>query len=70
MTDSTADTGNRRRSTDAVSTDESLELLASLAYEYALKNEEIDLEIVEVAIVKCRGLKVEPTGSYPILKVK
>lgn len=68
MTDSNEDTGNRRRATDQVSTDESLELLASLAYEYALKNPNIDLDVVEVAIVKCRGLKVEPTGSYPILK--
>ena len=64
----TEDTGNRRRATDQVSTDESLEILASLAYEYALKNDEIDLEVVEVAIHKCRELKVEPTGSYPVLK--
>lgn len=68
MTDSIEDTGNRRRATDQVSTDESLEILASLAYEYALKNDEIDLEVVEVAIHKCRELKVESTGSYPVLK--
>jgi len=57
-----------RRVTDAVSTDESLELLASVAYEYALKNDEIDLEAVTAAIHKCRELKVEPTGNYPVLK--
>jgi len=62
------DTGNRRRATDAVSTDESLELLATLAYEYALKNDAIDLGSVETAILKCRGLKIEPTGSYKALR--
>ena len=61
------DTGNRRRATDAVSTDESLELLASLAYLYALKNEDVDILAVETAILKCRELKVEATGGYPIL---
>ncbi len=59
-----------RRATDKVSSDESLELLASLAYEYALKNDEINLEAVETAILKCRELKVEPTGNFPALKIE
>ena len=59
-----------RRATDKVSSDESLEILASLAYEYALKNPDIDLEVVENAILKCRELKVEPTGTFVVLKVE
>lgn len=59
-----------RRATDAVSGDESLELLASLAYEYALSNPEINLDAVETAILKCRELKVEPTGNFPVLKIE
>ncbi len=62
------DTGSRRRATDAVSTDESLNLLSTLAYEYALKNPDVDIEEVEKAIIKCRELKVDPTGNYPVLK--
>lgn len=58
-----------RRATDAVSSDESLELLASLAYEYALKSDDINIDAVETAIMKCRELKVEPTGSFKALKV-
>ena len=58
-----------RRATDGVSGDESLELLASLAYEYALSNPEINLDAVETAIMKCRELKVEPTGSFPVLRI-
>lgn len=57
-----------RRATDRVSTDESLELLAALAMEYALKNPEIDILTVEAAIMRARDLKVEPTGSFPKLK--
>ena len=64
------DTGQRRRATDAVSTDESLELIAALAYEYALKNPDIDLDAVETAIIKCRGLKVEQTGVFKALRIK
>jgi len=59
-----------RRATDAVSGDESLELLASLAYEYALSNPEINLEAVETAILKCRELRVEPTGNFPALRIE
>jgi len=62
------DTGNRRRATDAVTTDESLNLISTLAYEYALKNPDVDILEVENAIVKCRELKIEPTGSYSVLK--
>ena len=68
MTDSTQDTGNRRRATDGVSTDESLNLLSTLAYEYALKNPDVDILEVEGAIIKCRELKIDPTGNYEILK--
>lgn len=57
-----------RRATDSVTSDESLEILASLAYEYALKNPDINLETVEIAILKCRELKVESTGTFPSLK--
>lgn len=60
------DTGSRR-ATDKVSTDESLELLATLAYLYALKNDDVDILSVETAIMKCRELKIEPTGSYRVL---
>ena len=58
-----------RRATDKVTSDESLELLASLAYEYALKNDEICLDAVETAIMKCRELKAEPTGSFKALRI-
>jgi len=61
------DTGNTRRSTDKVSTDESLELLATLAYLYALKNDDVDILSVETAIMKCRELKVEATGGFRTL---
>ena len=59
-----------RRETDKVSSDESLEILASLAYEYALKNDNINIEVVETAILKCRELKVEPTGTFRALRIK
>lgn len=59
-----------RRATDKVSSDESLEILASLAYEYALSNPNIDIEVVETAILRCRELKVEPTGSFKALTIK
>jgi len=62
------DTGSRR-ATDKVSTDESLELLATLAYEYALQNDAIDILSVETAIMKCRELKLEPTGGFKILEI-
>jgi hypothetical protein len=64
MTDSTEDTGNRRRATDAVSTDESLELISSIAMEYALINDAVDIVAVETAILKLRELKIEETGKF------
>lgn len=64
MTDLIEDTGNRRRATDVVSTDESLELISSLAMEYALKNDAVNLEAVETAILKLRELKIEETGTF------
>lgn len=48
------DTGERRRITDGVSRNTALELIASLAYEYALKSAEVDLEQVERAILRLR----------------
>lgn len=62
------DTGSRR-ATDKVSTDESLELLATLAYLYALKNDDVDILSVETAIMKCRELKIEPTGGFKVLEI-
>lgn len=59
-----------RRETDKVSTDESLELLSSLAYEYALSNEDVDILAVEKAIIDCRQLKIEATGGHRILNIK
>ena len=64
MTDSIEDTGNRRRATDSVSTDESLELISALAMAHALKNEEVDIVAVETAILKLRELKIEQTGTF------
>ena len=64
MTDSIEDTGNRRRGTDRVSTDESLELISALAMAHALKNEEVDIVAVETAILKLRELKIEQTGTF------
>ena len=65
------DTGNRRRLTDAVSTDKALELLAALAMENALgKGDEVVIASVEAAVLKLRELKVEPTGVHPILNMK
>jgi len=58
-----------RRATDKVSTDESLELLATLAYEYALKNDAIDILSVENAILKVRQLKIEATGGFRTLNL-
>jgi hypothetical protein len=68
MTNLIEDTGNRRRATDGVSTDESLNLISTLAFEYALQNPDVDILEVENAIIKCRELKVDPTGKYPTLK--
>lgn len=48
------DTGERRRLTDLVSRNDALELLASLSYEYALKNDAVDIEQVERAILRLR----------------
>ena len=48
------DTGERRRITDGVSKNTALELVCSLAYEYALKNDEVDIEHVERAILRLR----------------
>lgn len=59
--------GASRRKTDKVSTDESLELLASLAYEHALANPEVDILEVEKAIIVCRQLKIEATGGHRTL---
>lgn len=56
-----------RRETDKVSTDESLELLATLAYEHALANPEVDILEVEKAIIICRQLKIEATGGHRTL---
>ena len=61
------DTGSRR-ATDKVSTDESLNLISTRAYEYALKNPDVDIVEVENAILKCRELKIESTGNYETLK--
>jgi len=70
MTDSIEDTGNRRRATDRVSTDECLELISSLAMEYALKNDAVDLTAVETAILKLRELKIVETGVFRALRTK
>lgn len=48
------DTGERRRLTDGVSRSDALELLACLSYEYALKNDAVDTEQVERAILRLR----------------
>lgn len=61
--------GGSRRETDKVSTDTSLELITTLAYEYALKNPEIDILVVESAIINCRQLKIEATGKHRILDI-
>lgn len=53
------DTGERRRVTDGVSTETALELVASLAYEYALKNDEVDIGMVERAILRLRELTLK-----------
>lgn len=60
--------GGSRRATDKVSTDKSLELLATLAYAHALANPEIDIIEVEHAIIACRVLKIVETGTYEILR--
>ena len=64
MTDFIEDTGNRRRDTYRVSTDESLELISALAMAHALKNEDVDIVAVETAILKLRELKIEQTGTF------
>ncbi len=48
------DTGERRRLTDGVCKNKALELIAGLAYEYALKNPEVDINSVERAILTLR----------------
>jgi hypothetical protein len=68
---STEDTGNRRRATDMVSTDDALELIATLAYERALAGgDEAVIASVELAILKLRELKVQTTGVYPALNLE
>jgi len=69
MTDSIEDTGNRRRASDRVSTDECLELISSLAMEYALVNDAVDFVAVETAILKLRQLKIEETGTFRTSRV-
>ena len=61
--------GASRRETDKVSTDTALELIATLAYEYALKNDAVDILEVEKAIIACRQLKIEATGGHRILHI-
>lgn len=62
------DTGERRRATDAVTTDSALELVCTLAYENAVRGgDEAVIAQVETAILKLRQLKVEPTIEVPVL---
>lgn len=61
--------GGSRRETDKVSTDTALELITTLAYEYALKNPDVDILEVEKAIIACRQLKIEATGGHRILDI-
>lgn len=57
-----------RRATDKISPDRALELVCALAYEKALeRDDEGVLAEVENAILKLREMKLEQTGSYPIL---
>ena len=44
-----------RRASDRVSADHAFEMIATLAMEYALQNDSINSEAVELAIEKCRG---------------
>ena len=62
------DTGHRRRATDWVSTDKALELVCSLAMENALRmgNDSV-IDSVADAVLKLRELKIQATGTYPIL---
>jgi hypothetical protein len=64
MTDLIEDTGSRRRAADRVSTDESLELISSLAMAHALSNDDVDVVVVEEAILNLRQLKIEETGTF------
>lgn len=52
--DDIEDTGQRRRLTDGVSANDALELIAALAYEYALKNPDVQIDQVERAIMRLR----------------
>lgn len=62
------DTGERRRLTDRVSTDDALELICSLAYENALRGDDASvIAEVERSIQHLRALKVQATGQYPVL---
>jgi hypothetical protein len=64
----TGDTGERRRVTDLVSTDDCLELVCTLAYENALsKADDAVIAAVERAILRLRELKVQTTGRYRAL---
>lgn len=58
-----------RRAADRVSGDQALELVCSLALEYALKNPAVNRELVEAAIEKCRELRIDRTGEVPALTV-
>jgi len=48
-----ADQGGRRAS-DRVSRDHAFEMIATLAMEYALQNDAVDSDAVQLAIDKCR----------------
>ena len=43
-----------RRASDRVTTDHAFEMIATLAMEYALQNDSVDTNAVELAIDKCR----------------
>ena len=49
------DESGSRRASDRVSADHAFEMIATLAMEYALKNDRINSAAVELAIEKCRG---------------
>lgn len=67
--ENTEDTGERRRLTDKVSTDDALELICALAYAKAVADPEVCLEQVERAIMKLRELKLEVTGQFAVLQI-
>ncbi len=43
-----------RRASDRVTTDHAFEMIATLAMEYALQNDAVDADAVQLAIDKCR----------------